>query len=271
MDEKPNEEQPEKTPEAAENSENKKKEPENLEPVKVSPPVSPLEKVDNIRRVLFITLWIVTGVGIIGTIAFPFAPPAVQSRIKAVWRHFRQEDYSEKKEQRSQVMKEEFLEAGDYKNMPEGLHIIIYKSKGELELLDGSKVLYRYKIALGREPTGDKKKEGDFKTPLGTFYVCTKNSMSKFHLFLGLSYPNDEDAGRGLEAGLINKKQYNAILAAQKNKRQPPWNTQLGGEIGIHGNGSSGNWTAGCIAVENKEIERLFGLCEIGTRVEIRK
>ena len=79
-----------------------------------------------------------------------------------------------------------------------------------------------YKIALGFEPTGDKEIEGDGKTPEGDFYIFTKNSESKFYLSLGVSYPNIEDAKRGLENELITQEEHDAILKAINEKKMPP-------------------------------------------------
>ena len=75
---------------------------------------------------------------------------------------------------------------------------------------------------------------------------------------LGLSYPNVEDAERGLRDGLISRAQHDAIVKAIKRKPTPPQNTTLGGDIYIHGNGASSDWTWGCVALENEDIRELF-------------
>jgi murein L,D-transpeptidase YafK len=144
----------------------------------------------------------------------------------------------------------------------------IDKSEHQLTLHSGDVAVKRYRAGFG-DPTGDKVKQGDRKTPEGTFRVVTRNSQSMFHLFLGLSYPMAEDADRGLEAGLINAREAKAIREAEAAKRQPPWNTALGGAIGIHGEGGSNDWTLGCVAVENDEIEELWGVVKMGTRVVV--
>jgi murein L,D-transpeptidase YafK len=138
-----------------------------------------------------------------------------------------------------------------------------------MELYDAGNLVKTYKIALGLNPVDDKRKEGDGCTPEGDFYVCTKNDRSKFHLFLGLSYPNEEDAKRGLESGLISHEEHAMILDALANRRRPPWDTRLGGEIGIHGEGTHVDWTQGGIAMENNDIEELFGIVDIGSPVSI--
>jgi len=126
-----------------------------------------------------------------------------------------------------------------------------------------------YRMVLGREPVGDKELEGDGRTPEGEFYVCTKNAESQYHRSIGLSYPNAEDAERGLAAGLISKREHRTILDAVRHLKQPPWNTALGGEIMIHGGGVRTDWTAGCIALSDADIEELFNALPLGTKVAI--
>jgi murein L,D-transpeptidase YafK len=150
------------------------------------------------------------------------------------------------------------------------IHIVIKKSARSLQVFNGRNVLKHYVIALGSSPKGDKQIEGDGKTPLGEFYVFTKNDQSKFHLSLGLSYPNDEDAKRGLAKGLINQEQYDQIIEAIRDRKMPPQNTALGGEIYIHGGGTDGDWTQGCVALSNPDIDELFEMVTVGTRVTIR-
>jgi murein L,D-transpeptidase YafK len=144
----------------------------------------------------------------------------------------------------------------------------IDKSEHQLVLYSGNKPVKRYRAGFG-DPVGDKVQQGDRKTPEGTFRVVTRNPKSRFHLFLGLSYPSAEDAARGLEAGLVTSSQAARIREADKAKRQPPWNTTLGGAIGIHGEGGSSDWTLGCVAVDNDEIEELWGVVPMGTKVVV--
>lgn len=147
--------------------------------------------------------------------------------------------------------------------------ILIKKNERKLEVYDGENLLKTYQIALGFAPVGDKEIEGDGKTPEGEFYIFTKNAESRFYLSLGISYPSIEDAERGLEKNLISKIEYDQIIEAIKNKQKPPQKTKLGGEIYIHGNGSSKDWTWGCVALENEEIKELFHAIQIGTSVKI--
>ena len=147
--------------------------------------------------------------------------------------------------------------------------IIVKKAERLLYLLDGDTVVATYKIGLGFTPEGHKLKEGDGKTPEGEYYICVKNPNSRFYLSLGISYPNKQDAKTALDDGRIDSRTYHKIAKAIDEGKIPPWNTPLGGEIMIHGNGSSRDWTAGCIAVDNEVMDLLFDICDVGTSVTI--
>lgn len=149
------------------------------------------------------------------------------------------------------------------------LSIRVFKAERRLEVYRGEERLHVFKIGLGNRPIGDKQREGDGRTPEGTFYICAKNPKSRFYLSLGISYPGVEDAERGLRAGQIDQATHDRIVAAQKAKRTPPWDTPLGGEIFIHGHGAASDWTLGCIALENADMKVLFGLIEPGTAISI--
>lgn len=151
-------------------------------------------------------------------------------------------------------------------NAPE---IVIRKKQRSLEVYDGGKLVKAYVMVLGFAPAGDKEVEGDGKTPEGEFYVFTKNPQSRFHLSLGLSYPSKDDAKRGFANGLITKAERDGILAAIDQKKMPPQKTALGGEIYIHGGGVARDWTWGCVALRNEEIEELFKTIPVGTKVTI--
>lgn len=150
-----------------------------------------------------------------------------------------------------------------------GISIYISKRQSKLTLMQNKQVIGIWDAKLGRQSaTGDKVKEGDEITPSGSFYVCTRNDKSQYYLALGLSYPNIEDAERGLSAGLITQEQYQAIVDANKAGVTPPWDTPLGGAIEIHGNqGDRG--TAGCIAMTNDVMDILWSYCAVGVPVTI--
>jgi len=149
--------------------------------------------------------------------------------------------------------------------------IIVYKKSRELALFDGDRLVKTYKISLGRTSACDKEIEGDGKTPEGEFYVFTKNEKSNFYLSLGLSYPNKEDADRGLAANLITKSEHDEIVDAISENKMPPQKTKLGGEIYIHGGGTDGDWTQGCVALADDDIKELFDIISVGALVEIRR
>ena len=148
--------------------------------------------------------------------------------------------------------------------------IVVSKSQRRLELYSDGKLVRTYRVGLGLNPIPDKVRQGDRATPEGEFYVFTKNDKSAFYLSLGISYPNVEDAERGLRDKLISRAQHDAIVRAIKRKLAPPQNTALGGDIYIHGNGASSDWTWGCVALENEDIKELFAAVPVGTSVTIK-
>lgn len=149
--------------------------------------------------------------------------------------------------------------------------IVVRKKDRRLELYSGERLIKACAITMSRHADqGHKERLGDGCTPEGRYYVCTRNEQSRFHLFLGLSYPNAADAARGVERKLIDAAQREAIAAAEAARTRPPWDTKLGGEVGIHGGGTQpAGWTMGCIAVENPDIEELWVATAPGTPVEI--
>ncbi len=148
--------------------------------------------------------------------------------------------------------------------------IVVRKAARRLDLYSGDKLLRTYKAGLGFSPVADKKQEGDGATPEGEFYVFVKNNKSAYYLSLGISYPNAEDADRGLRDGLINRAQHRAITDAIRTRTAPPQYTKLGGLIYIHGHGAQSDWTWGCVALENEDIRELFDAVTVGTPVTIQ-
>jgi murein L,D-transpeptidase YafK len=150
-------------------------------------------------------------------------------------------------------------------------HVVVSKSKRRLDLYSGGRVVRTYRVALGKSPSDDKERQGDYRTPEGEFYVCVKNVASRFYLSLGLSYPNREDAERGLRDHLITRAEHERIAAAIDKGLRPPWDTALGGEIFIHGGGSGSDWTWGCVALDDADVRELFDAVPKGTRVVIER
>jgi murein L,D-transpeptidase YafK len=135
--------------------------------------------------------------------------------------------------------------------------VLILKAKRTLLLYHGQQVLKTYRVALGGSPNGPKERQGDHKTPEGAYRIDAKNSKSQFHLALHVSYPNENDRARAKKLGV-----------------------SPGGDIMIHGLPdkfaylgklhTNYDWTEGCIAVSNAEIEEIWKLVPVGTPVEIR-
>jgi murein L,D-transpeptidase YafK len=135
--------------------------------------------------------------------------------------------------------------------------VLVKKSENKMYLMKRGKVLKSYYISLGGNPTGHKVREGDLRTPEGRYRLIHKNDNSKFYRSITISYPNDRDK-----------------LMARKRGFNP------GGDIVIHGfpNGLGNvtgafepqNWTEGCIAVRNHEMDEMFTLIALDTPIEIK-
>ena len=155
------------------------------------------------------------------------------------------------------------------------VRIVIQKAFRKLEVWEQERLIFTCPIVLGWDPIGHKQAEGDGRTPEGIYRICTRNAQSRFYLALGLNYPNQQDGRAALAAGRISLEQARAIDQADLENRRPPWHTALGGEIMIHGQRhgepwlAGKDWTAGCIAVSNAAMDRLWLLCPLNTLVEI--
>jgi murein L,D-transpeptidase YafK len=143
------------------------------------------------------------------------------------------------------------------KGLPRADQIMIVKSSRTMTLLRGGEILRTYKVALGGQPVGPKTRQGDNKTPEGKYTIDARNQHSQFHLALHVSYPNADDRARARKLGV-----------------------NPGGDIFIHGlppgwawlgaAHRQRDWTLGCIAVPNSEIEEIWAMTPVGTRVEIK-
>ncbi|MEH6635340.1 MAG: L,D-transpeptidase [Halioglobus sp.] len=147
-----------------------------------------------------------------------------------------------------------------------------------LGVMQGSRILARYKnIAIGSNGTTREKRVKDEKTPLGDFRITGIRPSKRFQLFLAIDYPNMDHVERALAGGRITTKEYQALLGALSKGKPPPQGTSLGGNLGIHGIGAGSlqihnnvNWTDGCIALTNEQVQKLAGWVSVGTRVRIR-
>lgn len=140
------------------------------------------------------------------------------------------------------------------------MRIEIRKGQRRLTLWDGPREVLRARVALGREPTGPKRRAGDLKTPEGRYRICLAKQNGKYGLSLGLDYPNLEDARLALAQGLIDAEALRAVETALDEGRRPPWGTALGGEIYLHEGPVDTDWTAGCIALEPPAMAALYAV-----------
>lgn len=136
---------------------------------------------------------------------------------------------------------------------PEVTRVVVYKQMRRMYLLSGRTVLRSYRIGLGFAPNGDKKVSGDGRTPEGHYVIDRRNPDSQYHLSIGINYPNEAD-----------------IAEARALGKDP------GGDIFIHGQGRNfsfliPDWTWGCIAVTNDEIEEIYAMVRDGTPISIYK
>jgi len=151
----------------------------------------------------------------------------------------------------------------------EAPRLVVRKARRELLVYSGDRLLKSYRVGLGTNPVPPKERQGDRATPEGRYVVCRKNPRSQFVLSLGLSYPNERDADRGLRAGLVTRAQHRRIVESARRGTCPPWNTPLGGEIFIHGSGSASDWTWGCVALDDADVRELYPRVPVGTPVLI--
>jgi len=134
---------------------------------------------------------------------------------------------------------------------PEVTRIMVHKGERRMELWHHDTVLRSFDIQLGRNPVGHKEHRGDGRTPEGEYTIDRRNPRSQFHLSLGISYPDNGDRQRAEEAGV-----------------------NPGGDIFIHGRGpqfrrARGDWTEGCIAVRDREMEVIYAMIRDGTPITI--
>jgi murein L,D-transpeptidase YafK len=137
-------------------------------------------------------------------------------------------------------------------DLPKADKLVVYKAKRTMHLMRKGWVIRTYAIRLGDKPVGPKMFENDGRTPEGLYLIDGRNAASRFHRSLRISYPGPKDLARAAR-----------------------YETSAGGEIFIHGTPGSGgkyetDWTNGCIAVSNREIEELWRTVDDGTPIEIK-
>jgi murein L,D-transpeptidase YafK len=160
------------------------------------------------------------------------------------------------------------------------LKLVIWKSHYTLTLYKGETPVKTYRAVFGRGyQDGDKQRMGDRRTPEGEFYICSMNYSKRFYKFMGLSYPGLKHAEYGLRSGMISPAEYTMIRKAIEDRLSPPWETRLGGAVGIHGRifyagkaqqpDAITNWTDGCIALDNADVDEIYHVVTLGTPVTI--
>ena len=161
----------------------------------------------------------------------------------------------------------------------EGYQVIVHKNNKELILKKSNDIVKKYHIATGKGGKGTKRERGDSKTPLGVYRISKLNKSNRFYYFIQLDYPNLIDAWYGFKNEVIDGGDFKRIDNAYKKREFPPQDTNLGGQIGIHGIGKTTkkklaihedlNWTDGCIALTNNDIKDLMKYIKVGTTVVI--
>jgi murein L,D-transpeptidase YafK len=156
------------------------------------------------------------------------------------------------------------------------LWIEIEKRRRRLTATCDSGQRHEFPVALGRLAFGDKAVTGDLRTPEGFYRVAEPGRPSTFHIFMLLDYPSRDDAERALREGRISERTYARISLAHARGQLPPQDTELGGRIGLHGEGGEHqgmsavrDWTLGCIALSDEHIEFLAERTPVGTSVQI--
>ena len=145
--------------------------------------------------------------------------------------------------------------------------LLIDTAERSLQVMDGEQAVQRYEnIAIGSRGAAPRRALGDRQTPLGTFRISSIRKETRYHRFFGINYPALDDALRARASGKIDEAELATIRRAHELGQEPPSSTPLGGNIGIHGLGAGDprvhedfNWTDGCIALTNEQVDDLAG------------
>ncbi len=150
------------------------------------------------------------------------------------------------------------FEAGDERLHADDL-VVVLKSSRLVGLYDAGQLKGCWRVALGMGGGGDagpKAREGDLRTPEG-WYRTSDRPASRYYHAIFLNYPNLADADRGLAAGLIDGATRDAIAEASRQGDAPPQDTALGSYLLFHGGGNAADWTLGCVALADADIDAL--------------
>lgn len=156
------------------------------------------------------------------------------------------------------------------------VYIEVQKSERTLQARCARGARVAMTASMGREPLGAKRSRGDLRTPEGRYRISGPAEPSRFHAFVPIDYPSVEDADRALAEGGIGRRDHARIVDAHARGVEPPSDTPLGGGIGLHGEGRRWagdserlDWTLGCVAVTDRELDFLIERLEPGVPVVI--
>ena len=159
-------------------------------------------------------------------------------------------------------------------------NIIIDRDTYALMLYEDTVFVKSYRVSLGRNAHKIKNKAGDEATPVGEYIICAIDTSHEYDIFFRLNYPNLDDAAEALRKGWISQKEFNQIKFEFFYEDCTKYNDALGGDIGIHGIGRLNyifknlpfvfNWTNGSIAMSDENMNELYSIIKVGTKVVIK-
>jgi len=151
--------------------------------------------------------------------------------------------------------------------------LVVLKARYRLDVLEGDRLVKAFPVALGPAPEGEKRREGDGRTPEGEYALVPHHASPEFGSCFYVCYPGERDGRTALREGRIRSRDLDAILGAQRRGERPPENTPLGGLILLHGVRqrdatalTASNWTLGCIAMENGDLLELLSVYRASDR-----
>ncbi len=179
---------------------------------------------------------------------------------------------------RSVPVSEALLEKGFTRfNNP---NLIVDRKNYTVGLYEDSVLIKSYRASFGKSVNSVKTRADDNATPVGEYKICKVDTAHKYHKFLQINYPNLEDAANALRKGLISQKEFNDINFQFYYHGCIGYNNYLGGNLGLHGIGKFNyiyknlpfvfNWTNGSIALSNEDIDEIYSIIKIGTKVVIK-
>lgn len=147
--------------------------------------------------------------------------------------------------------------------------VVVYKADRRVGLYQDGQLAGCWRAALASGyPPGHKQRQGDLKTPEG-WYRTSDKPWSSFYGAIAVHYPRVEDAEAGLAAGLVDAATVESIRSAHARGDKPPQQTRLGGEILLHGGGSLFDWTLGCVALEDEDLDDLRAQLPAGMKTDV--